>query len=277
MDRSNPGSARWRMPATRSSCSPMPTSRSPASAWTTAAATTRRIRSSPPRPNLVLFLTEEDQLSDTDFDPADGTVDVIADEYEAGGTTPEYSAESYTNDVWAEGKGGTVFHARIGTGVHTQGADCTFSGIFSGPTSSGALRMVNRMGLDAGDTATLFQTADFKVTAECVDTGAGNYVADASWPPGVRTWPPTRTTGILASSWTSSRPTEPSTSPPTTPKAPPPTTSPMTTIRTSTGSGRAGRRSWDAWAPESTSPTRTTAPSPGCSWADAPRARPGRG
>ena len=130
------------------------------------------------RPNLVLFLTEEDQLSDTDFDPADGKVDFIADEYEAGGTTPEYSAESYTNDLWAEGKGGTVFHARIGTGVHTQGADCSFSGLFSGPASSGALRMVDRIGLDAGDTATLFQTADFKVAAECVDTGAGYYVAD---------------------------------------------------------------------------------------------------
>jgi hypothetical protein len=130
------------------------------------------------RRNLVLFPTEVDNYADPDFDPSDGKVDFIHSVYEASGTTPAYSAESYTNDLWAEGKGGTVLQARIGTGVHTQGADCTFSGIFLGPGSANALHMVKRIAADAGDAVTIYQTEDFRVTGRCVDNGAGNFTAD---------------------------------------------------------------------------------------------------
>lgn len=130
------------------------------------------------RSNLVLFLTEEDGSSDPDFDPNDGKVDFLADEYEAYGTTPVFAAESYTNDVWTEGKGGKVMQARIGTSVHTQGADCAFSGIFVGPGGSNGLRMVDRIEADAGENVKLFQTPDFRVTGKCLDNGGGDFTAD---------------------------------------------------------------------------------------------------
>ncbi len=131
------------------------------------------------RSNTMYFLTDYD-VSDTDFDPADGPRDITKTANEANGTAPEFQAFSYYNDFFAVGREGGVFQGRIGSGVHVRGADCTFSGIFSGPGSSRDLEVPKLVKVDAGESRTLFRDKNFLVTGECQDNGGGDFTAQSS-------------------------------------------------------------------------------------------------
>jgi hypothetical protein len=132
------------------------------------------------RKNLVLYLTEADPLTDVDFDPGDGKVDLFPDFYDADGTDSDYVAASYSNDFYAEGQGGAVLQGRIGTGVHVQGADCTFSGLFVRHQSpGGGMHVIDRIRVDKGDATTIFQNQDFKITGKCRENAPGDFTADA--------------------------------------------------------------------------------------------------
>jgi hypothetical protein len=129
------------------------------------------------RGNQIYYLTEYD-LIDTDFGPNDGPVDITPAAYDPDGTLPYFQGWSFDNEFFAVGKDGGVLQARLGGGVHTKGADCTFSGIFTGPGEGGALDVPKLVKADAGDRVTLFANDDFKVTGSCVDNGGGDFTAD---------------------------------------------------------------------------------------------------
>jgi hypothetical protein len=132
------------------------------------------------RKNLVLYLTEADPLTDLDFDPGDGEVDLFPASYDADGTAADYAAYTFSNDFYAEGRGGAVLQGRIGTGVHVKGADCTFSGLFvRHQPPGGGIHVIDRIRVDRGDATTLFQNKDFKVTGKCRENGPGDFTADA--------------------------------------------------------------------------------------------------
>ena len=126
---------------------------------------------------LVYYLTEAD-LFDTDFDSNEPKVDLFPSFADASGTTPEYQADSFEQDLWAEGKGGKTLQGRVASGVHMKGADCVFSGIFVGYGDVGQLHVVNRMEVNAGKTKTIYSNDDFKATGKCRDNGGGDYTAD---------------------------------------------------------------------------------------------------
>ena len=129
------------------------------------------------RKRLLYYLTELD-LFDTNFGPGDGKVDVTKPTDDASGTLPEFIGHSFNHDVWMEGGRGRVLQARVATGVHTKGADCTFSALLVGYGQSKALRVVNRMKADLGEKVTVYANKDFKVTGRCVDNGGGDFTAD---------------------------------------------------------------------------------------------------
>ena len=129
------------------------------------------------REHLIYYLTELN-LFDTDFSPGDGKVDIIQPSDDASGTLPEYIGRSFNHDVWMEGAGGRVLQARIATGVHTKGADCTFSGLLAGYGDVGQLQTVDRIKADVGERVTVYANDDFKVTGRCVDNGGGDFTAD---------------------------------------------------------------------------------------------------
>ena len=131
------------------------------------------------RSGTMYYLTEYNQ-SDTDFGPNDGQVDITPDTYDAAGTDPEFRADSYDNEFFAVGKEGGVLQARLGVGVHIDGASCTFSGIFTGPDSDPGFRVKNLMKVDKNDDKTLYENGDFKVTASCVNNGGGDFTADTT-------------------------------------------------------------------------------------------------
>ena len=131
------------------------------------------------RGGTIYYLTEYDQF-DTDFGPNDGQVDITPDFYDAAGTDPEFRADSFDNEFFAVGKEGDVLQARLGVGVHIDGASCTFSGIFTGPDSGPGFRVKNLMKVDKNDSKTMYENDDFKVTASCENNGGGDFTADTT-------------------------------------------------------------------------------------------------
>lgn len=129
------------------------------------------------RPNLVTFLTSLD-VTDTDFDPADGPVDAFADGSEAAGTALDMQGESYYQDIFGLDASGDVFQARVRTAVHAAGDDCSWSAVIVGPASGGALHVKNGVDVERGKTKTLYKNADFKVTGRCVNNGMGDFEAE---------------------------------------------------------------------------------------------------
>ena len=127
----------------------------------------------------IYYLTEYNQF-DTNFRPSDGQVDITPDSYDASGISPFFRAWSYDNEFFGVGKEGGVLQARLGVGVHIGGADCTFSGIFTGPQSDQGFRVRNLMKVDRNKSKTLYKNRDFKVTAKCVDNGGGDLTADTT-------------------------------------------------------------------------------------------------
>ena len=113
--------------------------------------------------------------SDLDFNRSDGPVGFNL--YPAGGTSADFQAYDYYDEMYAESAGGQVLIARIASGVHVFGGDCTFSGLFQdGKTATPPL---DRKSVAAGTSATLFDGKEFKVVGDCVDNGGGNYSAQA--------------------------------------------------------------------------------------------------
>ncbi len=110
-----------------------------------------------------------------DFNRSDGPVGFNL--YPAGGTSAGFQAYDYYDEIYAESAGGQVLIARIASGVHVFGADCTFSGLFQdGKTATAPL---DRKSVPAGKSVTLFDGKEFKVVGDCVDLGGGNYSARA--------------------------------------------------------------------------------------------------
>lgn len=130
------------------------------------------------RGGAMYYLTEANQ-ADTDFGPGDGPVDITPDSYDPDGTLPYFQGWSYYNDFFAVGKAGNVLQARLGGSVHARGADCTFSGIFTGPRSGKDILIPEVLKVGEGKAKTLFANKDFKVTARCLGT-AGNFTADTT-------------------------------------------------------------------------------------------------
>lgn len=130
------------------------------------------------RSKQMYYLTQYD-TSDTSFGPGDGPVDITPTVYEATGTLPKFQAWSYYSDFFAVDRDGGVFQGRIGSGVHMRGADCTFSGIFSGPGSSPDFKPLKLLKVKAGESRTLFRNKDFIVTGECIDNGGGDFTAQS--------------------------------------------------------------------------------------------------
>ncbi len=130
------------------------------------------------RSNAMYYMTSYD-VSDTDFDPADGPVDISPTSNEAHGADPEFQAWSYYNDFFAVDRNGGAFQGRIGSGVHVRGADCTFSGVFTGPGSSRDIEVLKLVKVGVGESRTLFRDKNFLVTGECLDSGGGGFTADS--------------------------------------------------------------------------------------------------
>jgi hypothetical protein len=80
------------------------------------------------RDNLDFYSYDGDV--DMDLDRADGSQRITFEE--ATGTTPDFRSVDQYSDFHAEGRGGKVLAGRVASGVHIKGADCTFSGLFSG-------------------------------------------------------------------------------------------------------------------------------------------------
>jgi len=127
------------------------------------------------RNNLLAFLSDGGAF-DEHFDQGDPKLDITSED--ASGAGQAYAGTDYNEDFYAEGKGGKVTQGRVATGVHLKGADCIFSGIFTGPARSGPVALVKRMKVDAGDGAAIFKNEDFKVTGECEDNGGGDFTAN---------------------------------------------------------------------------------------------------
>ena len=127
----------------------------------------------------IYYLTDFDQV-DTDFGPGDGEIDISPNSSDASGTDPEFRAESFYNEFFAVGKGGDVLQARLGVGVHVNGASCTFSGIFTGPDSDRGFRVRNVMKVKGNDRKTLYENKDFKVIGSCENNGGGDFTADTT-------------------------------------------------------------------------------------------------
>ena len=124
------------------------------------------------RNNLAYHVSETGDNA-TDFDEGD-PAETLSSTYFASGTTPEFLANDYYQEFWGEARGGRPLDARVASGVHVGGADCTFSGIFAGPKSGGGLKVLRQTPVDAGDQVTLFRNRSFKVTGECADGGGGD-------------------------------------------------------------------------------------------------------
>ncbi len=131
------------------------------------------------RGGTMYFLTDYNQF-DTDFGPNDGQVDITPNSRDAFGLDPFFRAESYYNEFFAVGKEGDVLQARLGAGVHINGASCTFSGVFTGPDSGPGFKVKNLMKVDKNDSKTLYENDDFKVTASCENNGGGDFTADTT-------------------------------------------------------------------------------------------------
>ncbi|MFN8111891.1 MAG: hypothetical protein U0R51_01695 [Solirubrobacterales bacterium] len=131
------------------------------------------------RSGAMYYLTQYN-VYDTDFNPADGPVDITPTANEAHGADPEFQAWSYYNDFFAVDRNGRPFQGRIGSGVHVRGADCTFSGVFSGPGSSRDLELLKLVKVPAGESRTVFRDKNFLVTGECLDNGGGDVTAQSS-------------------------------------------------------------------------------------------------
>jgi hypothetical protein len=129
------------------------------------------------RRNNLAFHASETDAEDTDFDEGDPPVALVSATYVASGTTPEFAARDYYQEFWGESPGGRPLDGRVAMGVHLGGADCTFSGIFTGPKSGKGLSVLKQKAVDAGDQATLFKNKSFKVSAKCADNGAGDVTA----------------------------------------------------------------------------------------------------
>jgi hypothetical protein len=127
------------------------------------------------RSHLIYYLTDLDQQN-TDFGPGDGPVELFASI--ASGTDPDFTGDSFYNDLFAEGRGGTVLQARIGTMVHAKGADCAYSGTFIGARSGGHLHVVDAIEANADKSVKLYENQDFKVMGKCEDNGGGDLTAD---------------------------------------------------------------------------------------------------
>ena len=90
----------------------------------------------------IYYLTEYDAF-DTGFGPGDGKIDITPNSYDAFGNCPLFRAWSFDNEFFAVGKKGGVLQGRLGSGVHINGASCTFSGVFTGPGSAPGFRVRN--------------------------------------------------------------------------------------------------------------------------------------
>lgn len=130
------------------------------------------------RDNLIYFASNVGDRHDTDFDIGDGEADFVHDGYDASGADPFYLGHDYYQYFYAEGKGGTVTTGRVATGVHINGADCTFSGIFLGSSGSPRLHPVKRIRADGGERVRLFANDDFRVSGSCEDNGGGDVTAN---------------------------------------------------------------------------------------------------
>jgi hypothetical protein len=129
------------------------------------------------RRHLIYYLTDLDQ-QDTDFGPGDGAIEVFSSTQVAGGAQPDFVGNSFYNDVFAVGRGGTILQGRIGTMVHAKGADCAYSGTFIGAKSGGHLRVRDMVEAKPGKSVKLYENEDFKVTGTCVNNGGGDLTAD---------------------------------------------------------------------------------------------------
>ena len=129
------------------------------------------------RPHLIYYLTDLDQL-DTNFGPGDGPIEVFNTNQVAGGTLPDFLGNSFYNDVFAVGRGGTVLQGRIGTMVHARGADCAYSATFIGAKSGGHLRVRDVVEARPGKSVKLYANEDFRVIGRCVNNGGGDLTAD---------------------------------------------------------------------------------------------------
>ncbi len=82
------------------------------------------------RKHLLAYAYAGDPFTDLNFNPSDGPLD-ITDE-DASGTAPDFTSEDQYTDFFGEGKRGKVLNGRVASGVHVQGSDCVFAGIFAG-------------------------------------------------------------------------------------------------------------------------------------------------
>jgi hypothetical protein len=127
------------------------------------------------RNNLQSFASDSGD-ADPDFDASDPKVDFS--NTDANGTTADFNGFDYYQEFWAEGKNRRPLDGRVATGVHVKGADCTFSGIFTGFEGGGPLHPVKQMRAGLGDKVFLYENDEFKVTGKCIDQGGGDPLAD---------------------------------------------------------------------------------------------------
>ena len=93
------------------------------------------------------------------------------DLYPTTGTAPAFKAYDYYAEAYAESKDGHVLIARVATGVHVRGADCTFSGLFLDDHSKTPLSPVVGGGGRGYEDAV--QRRFFRVEGTCSTTAAG--------------------------------------------------------------------------------------------------------
>jgi hypothetical protein len=117
--------------------------------------------------NALRYTSDFD--SDTDFDRSDGLVPFGVPVTSA---TADLDAEDYRHDVYAISPGGRGLIARVTVGVHLLGSDCIFSGIFKA-----SLQLVSAIKVAAGNTVTIFENEQFRISGTCVDNGAGDLTA----------------------------------------------------------------------------------------------------
>ena len=106
-----------------------------------------------------------------DFDKSYGKVAFDAG-HQASGTSPDLAGSDYDQEAYVVSAGGKVLIARSVTGVHLMGANCIFVGLFQAGT-----RVRNVQNVAAGNTATLFENSQFKITGQCVNNGGGALTA----------------------------------------------------------------------------------------------------
>ncbi len=111
---------------------------------------------------------------DVDFDKDDPRVNFT--DHDAEGTEPVIEAAEYY-EFYAEGKGVSPLRGRVVTTVHT-GADCGFSGVFTGMPGRGPLHTSKRAEVGLGEKVEIYSNRDFKVLGSCEDEGSGSFRAN---------------------------------------------------------------------------------------------------